>query len=275
MPSPRRPAASRPGGDKRPLVVIDAGPRRHRSRRRRLDRRAREGHRVQLRPAAARAARGDRPLPGRDDPRPGRVRGARRARAGDAGGKGRSLHLDPRRFDLRRRRMSGAARSIPARSARPTPNSANLAERENKADAVAGLESRDSRERRRRHPPGADAAGDARLLAPLRQEARRQARSGDAAEQEAAPARPGSRCCAPPTCPRSWSSSAICRASAISTSSSPTNGATARPPRWRRRSTVSSARASQTRGRRTGGRPSFTIDAVSKDVDVAAARFLR
>ena len=96
--------------------------RRHRSGRRRLDRRAREGHRVQLRPAAARAARGDRPLPGRDDPRPGRVRGARRARAGDAGGKGRSLHLDPRRIRSRPRRMSGAARSIPARSARPTPN---------------------------------------------------------------------------------------------------------------------------------------------------------
>ena len=40
--------------------------------------------------------------------------------------------------------MSGAARSIPARSAPPTPNSANLAERENKADAVAGLDSRDT-----------------------------------------------------------------------------------------------------------------------------------
>ena len=44
--------------------------------------------------------------------------------------------------------MSGAAPSIPARSARPTPNSRTLAERENKADAAAGLDSRDTRRTR-------------------------------------------------------------------------------------------------------------------------------
>ena len=43
-------------------------------------------------------------------------------------------------------------------------DSARLADRENKADAVAGVESGDMPRRRVRHPHGADAPGNARLF---------------------------------------------------------------------------------------------------------------
>ena len=49
-----------------------------------------------------------RPLPGCPDTRPGRVHLARRPRPCGAGGQGRSLHLDPCRFDLRRAGCPGA-----------------------------------------------------------------------------------------------------------------------------------------------------------------------
>ena len=47
---------------------------------------------------------------------------------------------------------------------------------------------------------------------------RRRARRGRSPEQESAPRRPASGSCGRPTCPRSWSSSATCRAARTSTS---------------------------------------------------------
>ena len=83
-------------------------PWRHRSGRGGLRQCGREGSRALLRPAAEEEARGERPLQDPDDPRPGRVRLPRRPGAGRTRDPGRSLHLHPCRFDLRRAGGEGA-----------------------------------------------------------------------------------------------------------------------------------------------------------------------
>ena len=96
-------------------------------------------------------------------------------------------------------------------------DSARLADRENKADAVAGVESGDMPDDVSGHPQELTLAGNARLFPRLRQPPRRRVRFRGPPQQEPPPAGAASRCCGRTTCRPCWSSLAISRARRIST----------------------------------------------------------